>query len=216
VAKRRARTGRGGARGAGAGRRCAVAGCGRFVGKGKVVCPDHGRGGEGRAVSGAIGRLARGIEDAAAAGAGLGEGRARFARAVARGEFGELFGGRLREVLAGAAAERGLTEELGALRVALVRLLSEEEDAGKLALGVARLAHATARLRREERALAEAGGVAEWDAVVAQVLAELDAEQEQQQERESAFPPAWEYQPLGEKAPRGWNPRAEPTKSFQD
>ena len=131
-----------------------------------------------------MGRLARRVEDAFAARAGAAEedegGRRRvasdFGRRLARGDYGGLFDGRLREVMAQAAAERGLAEEIGALRVVLARLLATEgEDPRRVAHAVARVAGTTVRAVGAQRALeGEAGdGLA---AALMQTLAELDAE----------------------------------------
>ena len=64
---------------------------------------------------------------------------AEFRARVAGGEYRGLFDHRLGEIMAQAGRDRGLADEIGALRVALARLLAEEEDAGKLALGIARI-----------------------------------------------------------------------------
>lgn len=206
LARRPGQTGRGKV---GAGRPCVAMVCTRRARKGTALCPDHGRTAAGRAASAVVGRLAQGAEDAAA---WSGEARAQLARAVARGKFGRLFDGRLRAEMAEAAAEQGLAAALGALRVALARLLAEEDDAGWLALGVARVAQAAARVRRVDRARAASGG-GDSSAAVAQVLAELD--ERDAQERDPGFVPTCEYPPLGEDV-AGLEIRGEPTKSFQD
>lgn len=68
-----------------------------------------------------------------------------------------------------------LTGEIGALRVAMARLLAEEADPVRLATGVARLADATGRALKAQRAL---GGDDEDEVTrtFRRVLAEMDAE----------------------------------------
>jgi hypothetical protein len=76
-----------------------------------------------------------------------------FRRRVERGEYGELLDARMREVMAQAAARDGLEEEMGAARFVLMRLLVEEEDLGKQALGVSRIISAAARVARARKAI---------------------------------------------------------------
>jgi hypothetical protein len=66
--------------------------------------------------------------------------QAAFRARLAAGDFDAVLGPGLREVLRGAAADPGLDAEIGALRVALARLLEDERDASRLAAGVARVA----------------------------------------------------------------------------
>ena len=71
---------------------------------------------------------------------------------------GEGPGARLAAALARAAADPGLDEEVGALRLTLARLLREEEaDPLKVATAVARLAAVGVQAARTRRALAEDG-----------------------------------------------------------
>ncbi|GIW04518.1 MAG: hypothetical protein KatS3mg059_1138 [Thermomicrobiales bacterium] len=71
------------------------------------------------------------------------------------GRYRALLEARLREVLEEAGAERDLGEELGALRVVLLRLLVEEEDLDRLARNVSRVASAAARVRRVQEMVGE-------------------------------------------------------------
>ncbi|HEY7036016.1 MAG TPA: hypothetical protein VH482_32080 [Thermomicrobiales bacterium] len=98
---------------------------------------------------------------------------AEFRRRLDEGDYRGLFDQTLREVIAQAAAERGLADEIGALRVVLARLLLEEADLSKLVTGVARLASVTVQATRAQRAIAgeQADGLTE---AIAQILAELD------------------------------------------
>jgi hypothetical protein len=65
-----------------------------------------------------------------------------------RGDYRELFDPATSQVMAQAAAVRGLEDEIGALRVALARLLAEERDPNKLALSLARIVAAPSPPKR--------------------------------------------------------------------
>jgi hypothetical protein len=99
----------------------------------------------------------------------------RFRRRVERGDYRGLLDERVREVMA-QAEERGLGEELGALRFALMRVLAEEEDPVRLSLAVSRLASASARLARAKQALDE--GREPLNEAISQILRDLDGERE--------------------------------------
>ncbi|MDQ3693714.1 MAG: hypothetical protein M3464_08805 [Chloroflexota bacterium] len=179
------------------GRRCVADGCARSVRPGRVLCPAHARGAYGRELEAAIGRMARQVEQAftaapepgvvvAAAPDRRDEAVATFERRVARGEYGELFDARLREVMAQAAAERGIAEEIGALRVVLARLMTDPGiDPLQLAHGVARVAGTTVRAMRMQQEL-EAGVAAEFQHNYAQLADELLTERQRLWERQRA------------------------------
>lgn len=147
--------------------RCAEPGCGRFVRAGAAICGRHGAGG---------GHGDDGQEREGRSGA------AEFRRRLAQGEYRGLFPPPLGEVLAQAAAERPLVDEIGALRVTLARLLAEEEDPSKLAAGVARIAGVAIQAARAQRQLGEdpADGLT---AALAEILAELNEEARRERER---------------------------------
>jgi hypothetical protein len=79
---------------------------------------------------------------------------------------------RVREVMAQGAAERGISEKLGAIRFAMMRLLAEEEDPVRLSLGVSRLANASARLAKIGREFEQDEGL--LTEAISQILRELD------------------------------------------
>ena len=125
-----------------AGGRCAEPGCGRFVGRQETFCGRH-----------ADGEAGAGIGESAGAGVPAGDGREAASRLGGEGP-----GARLAAALARAAADPGLDEEVGALRLTLARLLREEEaDPLKVATAVARLAAVGVQAARTRRALAEDG-----------------------------------------------------------
>ena len=127
--------------------RCGAPGCGRFVRAGEARCRRHG---------GDVGDADE-WEDSALAEEGSRRGARRFRDLLAQGEYRALFEPPLGEVLTQAAAERPLVDEIGALRVALARLLAEEEDASKLAAGVARLAGVAIQAAKAQQAIGGEG-----------------------------------------------------------
>lgn len=145
----------------GSGRRCAADGCRRFVQPGRVLCGQHARTGDGRDLEAALGRMARQVEQAfqdggeddqkvqARAAARREQALATFRQRVERGDYGELFEGRLRAVMAQAAAERGLAVEIGALRLVLAQLLTDTSlDAEMQARLVARVSETSVKATR--------------------------------------------------------------------
>ncbi len=114
-----------------------------------------------------------GEEDEETAGERRRRAAVRFRRRLKQGDYQGLFEGRLKEVIAQAAAERSLTDEIGALRFVLARLLAEEDDLTKLATGVARVATVAIQAARTQRAISGElpDGLTE---ALTQILTELD------------------------------------------
>lgn len=100
-----------------------------------------------------------------------------FRANVATGSYHAVVGRPLRRALREAARDPGLEAEIGALRLALARLLQEEGDVSRLALGVSRLARVAvqaARLREgPDDALADIASAMqrELDAIEAEFAA---------------------------------------------
>ncbi len=101
---------------------------------------------------------------------------ARFQELLGRGEYVGFFDDKLIEVMRQAAqamSDRGLTEEIGALRVVLSRLVKEEKDLTKLASSVTRVASVAVQAARTQRAIT--GDAAQGlTSALTQILAELD------------------------------------------
>jgi len=139
--------------------RCETPGCGRFVRAGATHCTEHDA------------LDTEGEERDAFARA-----RARFQERLERGEYEGLLDENVSQIInqaAKAMAEQGLTDEIGALRFALMRLLAEEKDAAKLAGNVARVASVAVQAARTQRAIS--GDAAEGlTSALTQILAELD------------------------------------------
>lgn len=144
--------------------RCAARGCGRWTRTGETFCRRH-RGDDDE----------RDEERAEAEQPGGDSFRAR----LAAGDYDALLGPELRDTLRGAAADLSLQDEIGALRIAIARLLREEGDAQRLAAGLARVTDVSvraARLRGANAAEAESLHVALLDA------AALEAEERDNEE----------------------------------
>ncbi len=109
-------------------------GCQRAVIVGRVACIDHHRSEQGRALQAAVGKAARDAMEAVEEGNSRGAGARAFERRVARGDYGALFDEPLRRVMHQASAVDGVTEEIGALRFVLARVLVEEEDPARQAM----------------------------------------------------------------------------------
>lgn len=142
--------------------RCAAPGCGRWTRAGEELCGRHGTGPDDANDDGGGNRMAT------------------FRARLAAGDYDALLGPGRRETLRGAAADPGLDAEVGALRVALARLLEEEGDASRLAAGVARIAGVAVQAAR----LRQGGGNQETQEALRRVLAEIDAEVEARRGRE--------------------------------
>jgi hypothetical protein len=78
---------------------------------------------------------------------------ATFRARLESGDYRELLGERLGEVMAQAAAEAGVADELGALRIVMARLLTEEDDLVVLARLIARIASVSIQAARVQRAI---------------------------------------------------------------
>jgi hypothetical protein len=78
---------------------------------------------------------------------------AAFRARLESADYRALLGRRLGEVMAEAAGEAGVGDELGALRVVMARLLTEEDDLVVLAPLVARIASVSIQAARAQRAI---------------------------------------------------------------
>ena len=95
-----------------------------------------------------------------------------FQRRLEAGEYRELLPAGLVRAMGQAAADGDLGHEIGALRVAMARLLALEEDPTKLATTLARLTTASVQAHKARRALC--GELADdLTGALTQVLAEI-------------------------------------------
>ncbi len=99
---------------------------------------------------------------------------AAFRQRLEAGDYRGLFGEHLGDLMAQAAADGGVTDELAVLRIVMARLLAEEEDPVTLAKAVSRVAAVSIQAARAQRAIN--GQLAEGltDALTT-VLANLEA-----------------------------------------
>ncbi|HEV2109045.1 MAG TPA: hypothetical protein VGR16_12345, partial [Thermomicrobiales bacterium] len=114
-------------------RQCAIPACTRHARAASLGCRPHRRSRAAREWN-AIVRQAAGDAEQALAGEADSEAAHEFRRRVAHGEYQDLFDTALARIIAQAAAQQGLDDEIGAVRYALARLLAEERDASRLAL----------------------------------------------------------------------------------
>ena len=133
-------------------RQCVIPACTRHAHPGSLVCRPHRRTRAAREWHPTIRQAAADADHALTAGEASAAAH-HFRRRVAHGEYGELFDPALGRILAQAAAQAGLNDELGAVRFTLARLLAEERDPSQMALGVARLVRAAVAVSRERREL---------------------------------------------------------------
>ena len=140
-------------------KRCASPGCGRFVARGRVWCARHAA-----VIDGDVEPPELAVLD---------ERTAEFERRLARGDYRHLFGEVLREIIAQAAKEPGLADEIGVLRIVLARLLVEETDPKQLAASVSRVAAVAIQAARAQRAITgeQADGLTH---AITQILIEMD------------------------------------------
>jgi len=69
------------------------------------------------------------------------------------GDYRGLFGDRLGGLMAQAAADGGVADELAVLRIVMARLLAEEQDPVVLAKSIARVAAVSIQAARAQRAI---------------------------------------------------------------
>ena len=142
-------------------RRCAVPGCGKFARSGSPFCAAH-RTEATRRQDGATPTThdsRRATHDS-------------FKRRLESGEYRRLFGEKIAALMAQAAAEEGVDDEIAILRIVLARLMAEETDALKLAQAVARIAGVSVQAARVRRAIS-GQRAEEFTDAVARILEEL-------------------------------------------
>lgn len=138
-------------------RHCLVEGCERRAMTGRMVCKDH----EGTAIdvetSRGIVKLEREVRALMMAESNEERLTAaiRFRQRVQRGDFAALFAGKFRELIQQAGLEEGLTNEIGALRLAVVRLIMEEEDPTKMATALSKVTNATVNAMKAQEVLSD-------------------------------------------------------------
>ncbi len=152
--------------------RCAARGCGRWTRADETFCQRHRESVEDHRQ-----QHHPHIEDV--------HDRESFAERLSAGDYTSLLTPGLRDALRQASADAGLEAEIGALRVALLRLLQEERDPSRMAAGIARVAGVALQALRLQQA--GSAGAPELRLVVVQELLTIEAEaakkQNQKQKR---------------------------------
>ena len=154
--------------------RCSAPGCTNFARGSTGSCAAHkglvGRGdtppaGDGETFAD---RMEREAQERRA------EAAAEFRRRMEAGDYRGLFGERLSGLMAQAAADGGVADELAVLRIVMARLVNEEDDPVTLAKAVARVAAVSIQAARAQRAIS--GQIAEGltDALTT-ILMEIEA-----------------------------------------
>jgi hypothetical protein len=138
--------------------RCGARGCTNFARRGSAFCAAHKRVEE--TVAAGSSRDVEGVSSETFAERAAREDRARRQEAAAAfqarldaGDYRGLFGERLSELMAQAAADGGVADELAVLRIVMARLLAEETDPVVLAKSIARVAAVSIQAARAQRAL---------------------------------------------------------------
>ena len=126
------------------GRMCVVPECGRRVAPGALVCADHRETALGKELGREVAALSASIATLEKAEQGIEKREAArsFRQEVMRGEYAALFSSKFDEMLADSGTEHDLTGEIGMLRIAMRRVLTEEEEPSKMAHGLAKLSGA--------------------------------------------------------------------------
>jgi hypothetical protein len=132
-------------------------GCERRARAGQLVCKDHADSALGRSVSREVVKLEREVRALMVAESQEDRLKAalRFRQRVERRDFAALFSGKFKALMEQAATENDFTAELGALRLAVVRLVLEEPDPTKMAIALSKVANASLRARQAQEELVD-------------------------------------------------------------
>jgi hypothetical protein len=105
-----------------------------------------------------------------------------FRQQVLRGEYAAVFSAKFEEMLTESGQEHDLTEEIGMLRIAMRRVLTEEEEPAKMAHGLAKLSGALGRAIHLQETRERTQGDDEEERladVLNQILIDLEKESQQ-------------------------------------
>lgn len=128
-----------------AGRRCARAGCRAWALRGGETCRAH--------TARAAGLGGREEGGGARRESGGAVGAATLLQWMAQKTDGQLSPSTVRRILAEIGREGSLTEEIGALRALLNRLMDEEEDTQRLSESIPRVVNATVRALKAQHVI---------------------------------------------------------------
>lgn len=137
------------------GRQCVVPECERQVTPGALVCAEHRQTALGKELGREVALLTQQVTTLERAEQ---EGEKReaariFRQQVLRGEYAALFSSKFHEMLQAAGENESLKGEIGMLRVAMVRVMTEEENPSRMAHALAKLSFALGRALKQESEL---------------------------------------------------------------
>ena len=148
-------------------------GCELQVGRGELLCREHRRSEWGREVAAAFREvMGHAVEAAKDGGRQREKAQELFRRRVSRGDYGGLFDKPVRKILGQGATEKSLDQELGVLRMMMARLVLEDDDPVRQALGLSRVRAAAARVLEQSSMVVQTDTLQDW---IHKVLTELDA-----------------------------------------
>ncbi|MEZ4505436.1 MAG: hypothetical protein R2848_06050 [Thermomicrobiales bacterium] len=138
------------------GRTCVVEGCERKAAMGSVVCQEHRDSALGEQTDREIVKMTQRLAEMAKYEEGEEKREAvrTFRRQVARGDYAALFSSEMVNALSEEGRGFGLQTEIGMMRVAMLRLMLEEENPSRMAHGLAKLSGALGKSMERQ---------AEWD-----------------------------------------------------
>lgn len=138
------------------GRTCVVEGCERKAAMGSVVCQEHRDSALGEQTDREIVKMTQRLAEMAKYEEGEEKRDAvrTFRRQVARGDYAALFSSEMMNALNEEGRGFGLQTEIGMMRVAMLRLMLEEENPSRMAHGLAKLSGALGKSMERQ---------AEWD-----------------------------------------------------
>lgn len=169
------------------GRLCVVPECGRRVAPGALVCAEHRATALGKELGREVAVLASSVmmleqaEDELA----KREAARTFRQEVMRGEYAALFSAKFHEMLHVAGEEESLKGEIGMLRVAMARVLTEEVNPSRMAHALAKLTFALGRAMKQEGDMSKAKEVTEderWHIAMEQLFPPLLPENASEQD----------------------------------
>jgi hypothetical protein len=134
------------------GRQCVVPECGRQVTPGALVCAEHRQTALGKELGREVAVLTQqvtALEKAEQEGEKREAARV-FRQQVMRGEYAALFSSKFHEMLQTAGEGQSLQGEIGMLRVAMARVMTEEENPTRMAHALAKLTFALGRALKQE------------------------------------------------------------------
>lgn len=136
------------------GRKCVVDGCGRVAAVGSVVCAEHRDTALGEQTDREIMKMTQRLEAMARyeEGEEKREAMRQFRRQVMRGDYAALFSSEMVRALAEEGKGYGLREEIGMMRVAMMRLMLEEENPSRMAHGMAKLSGSLGKAMERQEA----------------------------------------------------------------